>query len=371
MSQDTAREFEDDVEDETLGEELKDAAEEVEEALDTLPIPTYADVYRYDASGNRAALDRISPSQVSVEYFTRMYGGGKYLVTLRGPAKNGSRRTVVHGNRVVLVDTSIPPKSPTWASAEAPPSPVRGAPTREPETRRGGGEHGLLEAAYAGLIAIQQRMMESVMTRPADSGLKLADIAALMEVLRPAAAPTGAGTSLTELLGAMKELRELTGGEREDRRNPIEAVITDLGPQLIEVLRESNAVETQRGRDAIRALEHLAASPPRTASLPTPANGTPVTTALLLDFLAPRVSDILAVARLGANPEDYAEALLSLIPDQYDALVAVQLRAPGFPDALFAQFPQLGEVRPWVETLLTALRDRFDSTPPPDGEEHP
>jgi len=367
VSQTTEGESEGEFEEEF--EDPEGDAGEIEDALDAVPVPTFADVYRFDQSGNVAALDRISPSQVNVEHFTRAYGGGKYRATFRGPAKNGSRRTVFRGNRIILVDPSIPPKSPSWANPE-PEKPARD-PSRDIEARRGGGHSDVLEAAYAGLIAIQQRMMESVMTMPRSEGLKIADVAALLEVIRPPAPASGAASSLTELLGAMKELRELTdsGGGKDDR-NPIEAVITDLGPQLIEVLRESNAVETQRGRDAIHALEHLAASQrdpgPSVPTLPAPPNGAPVTTALLLDFLKPRVSDLLAVARLGANAEDYAEALLSMIPDQYDALVAVQLRAPGFSDALFQQFPQLGEVRPWVEALLAALRARFDNTPSPE-----
>lgn len=210
-----------------------------------------------------------------------------------------------------------------------------------------------------------QKMLMTIMGKPQPNQLE-----AIMPVLLAMIQQNKGGgqTSLTDLIGAMKHLKELASDEREEEPK---SMMDSLGEMLPSILQGIAGMRGQAQLPQAPAREVIVTPPPADLAQPAPASrqGGPADSPI---GRQPSQTDIVMMAaRRQTDPALYADFVDDNTPDDQVPILISVLTADTWLMQLFGNYPDAAEFRPWLEKWRSILLAVLNDQPPPTDLEQP
>lgn len=407
------------------GERLTDvAADTVAEARSGSTREPRATIKRLnDSDGKYAMLDSVDATNVTEEWVAKNYGGGKYRVLIHGPTVGG--RWGYIGSETYEIDASIPFRGSMMGRAPR-------ATIHNPDgTIAGSGADDmamLMKTQIVELVQssadLRQRDREASSTQTAmlmkmmdESSKRSAEfmqlmltmmsakptgpsIVELLGAISPLLAPLlgsrkdpmdmamqlmtltgnkGGGSQLTEIISAVKELRETAGlfgpAEREPEDSSLLGTITRMAPQLLTMLSQQKVAEVAGQPPVVAAPVAFQPNPPAESPMMVAA---PVVGAaegddvgLVTMMLKPYASMLVERAMADDDPHDLGYSVALMIPMTVRNAVAAFIAQENAAAEVIAAIPALAPYPAWVGEFIEGVRERFNPSEDEDGDDEP
>jgi hypothetical protein len=281
----------------------------------------------------------------SPQYIKDNWGGGVYSVQLWGP-KPGQTGTKYL--KSVTVKVAGAPKEKKEPEPEAPAARGFGADPSVVQLQ-------LELATLKGMLAGMQTAKAGESGNPLDNLEKLTTV---MKNLMPAA-PALPGANPSEMLAFVREAMELgktaAGGSGDGEGTPWGLIVEKAVEPAIGLIGQALAAQKAGGLPAVETAPVVAANP----SAPALAPGAPMWQA----ELAKIVPRLLKRAREGKDPELAAALFLEDAPGGVVMQLEELAKDGGFVTTTLAlaeqYFPEVKEVRGWVEMFLKAVQENL------------
>lgn len=341
-------------------------ADEVENALASLPQGTLGKLYRVEQNGEMAWLENGQPSALNEERAAR-HGPGKYRVIFSGPNPKKGGRVTYLGSATFVVGESAAAKALAEAKADAP----NAAPPN-------GGMSLMDQMASSMFLNMMRQQQEAQAMQSRQQMEHSAAMMALMQKLaeRPAMDPILAAL-LPKLFEKTDPIEQATriaeinakGAAKSDIANVLSVM------ELVERIKGESAPNSGDTswmgmlKDALPLLLSRQSSPapapvavqsPPNATLPNPTPTMPnnrPTVEPYLQPLAPFFPRIEEAATAGMDAGVAADYFLGLIPPgHWPGLAGILDRDSVVPD-IVKGYPALAPFQAWLDGLRTALLD--------------
>lgn len=347
---------------------------------------SYVLLHRRDETTKRLIYHgRLSLDEASEEHVAKLYGGGYYRAQLRSPGESGAP-VIVKTREFALPGpyrppTSMLPGTQTVTAADAIP--------RAGMMNSGGDANAILSSALVTqvldlmkaskevalrpsgpdlmplLIAqmqSQMKMMEIMFMRPAAGGDPRAeamamfhDVMEMVKGLNPAAVATKPQDLLTDLVGAIKQLRDVADDVNPSRGSD---PLMDSLPKLTEIMAEG----MRRGREEPNNIQHARAVVSKTPTIDASVTGW----RRVLLMQQPR---LMQFASTGRDPEFCAEMAVQLMPAEIRGTMMEFVQLPDFIQQAAATAPVLAQYPDWAARFLTEARILLLGLDDEDGED--
>jgi len=286
-------------------------------------------------------LDRMAANDFTLEAVKQQYGGGKYRATIFGVANRHLRR----------VPFRIDPRFKPAALAAIVP---------------GSSEVSRIENAIAALADVVTRAVTArapaVERDPLDVALKI------VEIMRGGNAPVSPTSELVKTLREGMDLgREIgertAGGNGGGDGDSFASALKSVEP-LIGAVADRLRAEPPRRRALPAGPSEPAPAPAAhsEASVPmAPVDSGPPWAAQV----RPHLPHLVSLARINANPESWADAILDMLSDEVYGEFEIMSRRPDFADVVMGALPELAPVNEWARRLLAVMAERMA----PEGED--
>jgi hypothetical protein len=276
-------------------------------------------------------LARIPLDDFSLEVVKEQYGGGRY----RGRILDEDNHYMKHGHFSFAIDGRFKRPVPDLPETSPPVVPFP-APASATESTALGEMKEVVRQQGEAMI----RLMEKISTQPDP----LTMVLKVAEVMKPAA-QSSPSMDLAGMFGLFStiftkgmELAQNSSGE-----GGYIPVLKELGGPLLGMLTE----RLQKGETALEKarVSGLVAVPP-----PKPT---------LDGFVKIYMPQLLTLARMGKDPELYADVMLDQIPEIWLEELVGRVNQPDFVDKLKALYPDVGPFEGWFKKLAEYIRVEF------------
>lgn len=203
--------------------------------------------------------------------------------------------------------------------------------------------------------------------KPQDGGRKelLAELEVMRRLVAPATPTSGSKETLTELVDAIKQLRDVSEEFNPPTKAPENPL--DLVPKVLEVISEEQKL--RRGAQQPRA---LAVVRPETPML-TPEQPAAAPVPLWQRIIQKEGPKLIAAAQANRDPELVASVAYQFAPDQIKGALSEFFNGPT--DEVVAklreQLPPLNEFASWTEEFVIAAQIEIFGEPEEPEEEEP
>lgn len=281
-------------------------------------------------------LARIPLDDFSLEGIKEQYGGGRYRARILDEdqhyVKGGSFAFAIDG-RFKRPSAEVPgpsPSAPPPSSASAPESTALGE-LKEVVRQQGD---------------MMIRLMEKMSSQPDPLSMVLK----VAEVMKPNAGPSQS-MDLAGMFGLFSTIftKGMELGQNATGEGGYVPVLKELGAPLLGMLTE----RLQKGE---AALEKVNKSGITTVAPPK---------ATLDSFIKIYMPQLLMLARMGKDPELYADVMLDQVPDIWVEELVGRVQQPDFVDKLKALYPDIVPHEAWFKKLADSIRAEFEPEPGP------
>lgn len=340
------------------------------EVLDQIPMQTTVDLSRMDpATGAKAYLCKLDADLFSLEYVKQQYGGGDYVIEIRGPTGHGRVKGYQGGDKFTI-DKMIPPKYPVGAAPAAPAAGTPNAMENLPQLMMMGLMKQMLEMGDLQAQAFR-KALEGVNGGKRDVDPILTALASKLaadpfdQVIRLRELESGSKRGsvfgeMTQALEMMDRLQEMRGGGNGHTEDPGWMRLVELiAPAWREAVRaDGRAIPAEVSPAPATAVATPAPSPaPRAA-----AAGPGVPSELVA--LRPVITDIIRAAENGTDPRLAADWIAQTTATGVQELLRRALADPAMLAHLANAYPALTSYTEW---LVEVRRELLDALAPDGG----
>lgn len=280
-------------------------------------------------------VGEVSPADFSLESIKQEYGPGKY----RG--RTMQNRRYVKGGHFTF---SIAGEVERGAVAGRIAGPSADVSALRETVDKLAATVGTLAAAVASGAAGPRGGMD-----PLDMMDKVAGI---MQKLTPAASPQAGIGQLLDVFKEGVKIATTVQGAAAVEGDSMAPMLRTLQP-LVGVIAKNAELEIERKRHA-SAPAALPSPAPAPAPAPVTVTSPDIGPAWARD-VRPHVSQLLLLASAGADPANWAPAVLDMIPDAAFPAVAELSKAPDFADQVLQALPELRAQEPWSRRMCAEL----------------
>lgn len=371
-----------------------------------------------EQDGKFATLDVVDASLVTEEWIQKTYGGGKYRVLTNGPTASGRWGYIRMDS--YEIDLSVPFRGSMTGRAKPTVHNADGS-----VVGSAGADNDMAMLMKTQIVELvqssadlrqrdressttMQTMMMTMMNESAKQSREFMQlmltmmgskptgpsITELLGAITPLVAPLlgtrkdpievatqlmaltggarGGGSQLSEVIAAIKELREtadLFGPQEREEDSSLLGTITRMAPQLLTML----SAQQQRELSSVPVV-----APTVTATVqPNLPSFAPVATAQAEDgsmgmvtaMLKPYAGMLVERAMADDDPFDLGHSLAVMIPVAMRNAVGAFIEQESAAADLIAAIPELAPYPAWVGEFINGIRERFNPTDDPEDDE--